>query len=49
MLPYDTYTDAISNAVLALQAAGWTVTDGDRDGVTMKHPDGDAEIRVEFA
>lgn len=46
---YDKDTDPITNAVLTLQAAGWTVTDGDGDTVTMTHPDADDEVVLAFA
>lgn len=39
--------EAISEAIVTLQAAGWEVTDGDRDSTTLEK-DG-AQITVEFA
>lgn len=48
MYVYDVNTDAITNAVLALEAAGWKVADADRDWIEMRHPDADVNITIEF-
>lgn len=41
-------TDAITAAVLTLQAAGWTVVDANGDYVELAHPDQETCITIEF-
>lgn len=45
---WDPNHDAITNAVLILQAAGWEIADGDGSHVEMSHPNGDVNIVIEF-
>lgn len=41
-------TDAVTQAVIDLQAAGWKITDGDGFSVVLAHPSHELEIAIHF-